>query len=317
MNYRSDDFQFLSIYRSKRNPQNLNSKDEPDFLAAESYFLNTFEIGLFEVYNFLYQDCKSDAHFEDWLINLKGLAFYQEKKNLFNKWCEGKQALANEVYRRQFLSKDEILFWETNGYLQLSEFIAKEDCDEVVVLICETLGVDLIDSKTWYPKHDLLQGLMLQLYQGKAIEKIRKNSRLFEAFADLYETKQLIANSEKVSYNPPETDSFHFMGSALHWDIDFGKGPRYYIQGLVYLNDVPEDRGAFSVIPGFHKKIAEVLKNESPEVAITKIQETEKLVYLGGKKGDVILWLEALPHAASPNRSDLPRFVQYISFLKA
>ncbi|MFN0255285.1 phytanoyl-CoA dioxygenase family protein [Pedobacter ureilyticus] len=316
MNNAPNDFQFLSIYRSKRNPQNLNSKDEPDFLAAESYFLNTFEIGLFEVYNFLYQDCKSDTHFEDWLINLKGVGFYQEKKNLFNKWYQGKQALANEKYERQFLSEDQIHFWETNGYLQLGEFIAKDDCDEVVALICETLSIDLTDSKTWYPKHDLLQGLMLQLYQGAAIEKIRKNSRLFDAFADLYETKQLIANSEKVSYNPPETKSFHFMGSPLHWDIDFGKGPRYYIQGLVYLNDVPADRGAFCLVPGFHKKIDAVLENENPEVAITKILETEKVAYLGGKKGDVILWLEALPHAASPNHSNLPRFVQYVSFLK-
>ena len=316
MNDRSGDFQFLSIYRSKRNPKNLNSKDDADFLAAESYFLNTFEIGLFEVYNFLYQDCKSDVHFEDWLINLKGLAFYQEKKIEFNNWYESKRDVDCGEYERHFLSKDEILFWETNGYLQLSGFIAKEDCDEVVALICETLGVDLTDPKTWYPRHDLLQGLMLQLYQGSAIEKIRKNSGLFEAFADLYETKQLIANSEKVSYNPPETDSFHFMGSALHWDIDFSKGPRYYIQGLVYLNDVPADRGAFCLVPGFHKKIAEVLKNESPEVAITKIREAEKVKYLEGKKGDVILWLESLPHAASPNRSDLPRFVQYVSFLK-
>lgn len=316
MNDRSDDFQFLSVYRSKRNPQNLNSKDDADFLAAESYFLSTFEIGLFEVYNFLYQDCKSDVHFEDWLINLKGLAFYQEKRNLFNNWYENKQDIDCEKYERHFLSEDEILFWETNGYLQLSEFIAEEDCDHVVSLICETLGVDMSFPSTWYPQHDKLQGLMLQLYQGKAIEKIRKNEQLFQVFSQLYQSQNLIANCEKVSYNPPETANYKFKGSDLHWDIDFSRGPKYYIQGLVYLNDVPINRGAFRLVPGFHRKTEELLKVQNPEDALNKIKKVETIKYLDGKKGDLIIWLETLPHAASANNSNLPRFVQYVSFQK-
>ncbi|RZK16630.1 MAG: phytanoyl-CoA dioxygenase, partial [Flavobacterium sp.] len=129
-------------------------------------------------------------------------------------------------------------------------------------------------------------------------------------------TEQLTANCDKVSYNPPETDTFKFKGSTLHWDIDFAAGPQYYIQGLVYLNDVPVNRGAFTLVPGFHKKTKDVLKDESPENALAKIKETEEIKYLAGKKGDLIIWLQAIPHAASANHSNLPRFVQYVSFLK-
>jgi ectoine hydroxylase-related dioxygenase (phytanoyl-CoA dioxygenase family) len=46
------------------------------------------------------------------------------------------------------------------------------------------------------------------------------------------------------------------------------------------------------------------------------MQSTFTGIPVPGKKGDIVLWLQTLPHAASANHSDLPRFVQYISFSK-
>ncbi|MFN0292908.1 phytanoyl-CoA dioxygenase family protein [Pedobacter helvus] len=310
-----NDFPFLSIYRSQRNPQEANVLLDQDFQNAERYFLNIFEIGLFEVYEFLYQYCKSDLQFENWLITLKGEEFYQQKCIAFNKWYEHKLNV-DDFLGVHALTDLELAFWEANGYLQLSSVFSEEDCDNVVALICETLGVDISFPSTWYPQHDKLQGLMLQLYQGAAIEKIRKNEKVFQIFSQLYQSQDLIANCEKVSYNPPETANYKFKGSDLHWDIDFNLGPQYYIQGLVYLNDVPINRGAFTLVPGFHRKAEELLKRHNPEDALDEIKKTEKIKYLDGKKGDLIIWLESLPHAASPNNSNLPRFVQYVSFQK-
>ena len=54
----------------------------------------------------------------------------------------------------------------------------------------------------------------------------------------------------------------------------------------------------------------------SPELALETLRDSEEIIALAGKKGDLIVWLESLPHAASPNYSDQPRFVQYISFHK-
>ncbi|WP_222621819.1 phytanoyl-CoA dioxygenase family protein [Pedobacter fastidiosus] len=53
-----------------------------------------------------------------------------------------------------------------------------------------------------------------------------------------------------------------------------------------------------------------------PEDALKILRAQSKPAKIAGKKGDLILWLEALPHAASPNRSSLPRFVQYVSYIK-
>jgi ectoine hydroxylase-related dioxygenase (phytanoyl-CoA dioxygenase family) len=33
---------------------------------------------------------------------------------------------------------------------------------------------------------------------------------------------------------------------------------------------------------------------------------------IAGRAGDLVIWHDALPHGASPNRSRMPRIVQYI-----
>ncbi|MNR16299.1 hypothetical protein D3C85_1328940 [compost metagenome] len=53
---------------------------------------------------------------------------------------------------------------------------------------------------------------------------------------------------------------------------------------------------------------------DDPESAMTALRNKGLQIPIEGKKGDLIVWLESLPHAASPNHSDSPRFVQYVSF---
>lgn len=315
MQHASVNLNFLGKLVTARNPNSPASAIDEEYLKEEQYFLNLFEIGLFEAYEFLYQHCKNDKHLEGWIITLKGEQFYREKAGLFNRWSHHRDMDAKDDIDL-VLSKEQMAFWEENGYLHLENVIPDEDCDSVVGVICDELGIDLDEPETWYPHSDKLQGLMLQLYQGAAIEKNRKNTDVFKIFTQLYGSGQLMANTEKVSYNPPETENFKFKGSPLHWDIDFNAGIRYHIQGLAYLNDVPGNRGAFSLVAGYHKKIEEVLKHSNPTDAMEHIKSEEEIIYLAGKKGDLILWLEAIPHAATANKSDFPRFVQYISFSK-
>jgi ectoine hydroxylase-related dioxygenase (phytanoyl-CoA dioxygenase family) len=34
---------------------------------------------------------------------------------------------------------------------------------------------------------------------------------------------------------------------------------------------------------------------------------------IGGRAGDLVIWHQALPHGASPNRGTRPRLVQYVN----
>lgn len=305
---------FIEIYRLHHHPINPQKQTDESFTQTEQLFLNTFQLGLFEVYDFLYSKCLGSEHFKQWIIELKGQDFFNTATLQFQK-LENDKNKPKETGFVDILTTEQHAFWKTNGYLKIEQTINEPDCDAVTELICQTLNIDLTDSETWYPQHGLLQGLMLQKYQDEAIANIRNHPQIRAVFSSLYQHNNILANCEKVSYNPPVTPHFSFKGSPLHWDIDFETGPRYYIQGLLYLNDVPADRGAFTLIPGFHHQIEDYLTRfDHPESAIADLRNKGLEIAVEGKKGDLIVWLESLPHAASPNHSDLPRFVQYVSF---
>ncbi|ARS39457.1 hypothetical protein CA265_07250 [Sphingobacteriaceae bacterium GW460-11-11-14-LB5] len=305
---------FLEIYRLHHHPKHPQKQQDESFVKAEQIFLNIFQLGLFEIYDFLYSKCIDTDHFKHWIIDLKGQDFFNTASVQFDEQLH----LTNNPHKTDFpdvLTSEQHAFWNTHGYLKIEGLVNESDCNAVCELICKTLNVDLTDPQTWYPQHELLQGLMLQKYQDEAIAHIRNHAQIKQVFSSLYKHNNIFANAEKVSYNPPVNQYFSFKGSPLHWDIDFQTGPSYYIQGLLYLNDVPANRGAFTVIPGFHHQIDEYLTNFSdPEAAISALRNKGLEIPVEGKKGDLIVWLQSLPHAASPNHSDLPRFVQYVSF---
>lgn len=307
------DCPFLSILREYHDPKSPKKDVNERYGQQEKVFLNIFQIGLFETYNFLYSECQDDEHFKNWIIGLKGADFYRQATIKFNLWYEGQGNNDNSSFI-SILSEAQHRFWEENGYLKIDKIIDAERCNAVIELITKTLGIDMAKPETWYNDHQLLQGLMLQLYQDKALEDIRNDEEVKSVFASLYGSNALLPNCEKLSFNPPVQGNFTFKGSPLHWDIDFNIGPQYYIQGLLYLNGVPVNRGPFSVIPGYHHKIEAELQTKSPEVLIEELKKQNLAIPVVGEQGDLILWLQAIPHAATPNYSDLPRFVQYLSF---
>ncbi|WP_316824023.1 phytanoyl-CoA dioxygenase family protein [Pedobacter miscanthi] len=303
---------FLSVIRQYHHPKSPNKDVGKDYAHQEKIFLNFFQIGLFETYHFLYNECNDDEHFAAWIIQLKGAGFYRQAAIRFNEWL-GTNHVADAPFEG-ILNETQHQFWKENGYLKIDKIIDAKRCNAVIDLIMETLGVDMDKPETWYANHKLLQGLMLQLYQHEALDVIRHDDQVKSVFASLYGTDALLPNCEKVSFNPPVNKNYTFKGSPLHWDIDFNIGPKYYIQGLLYLNDVPVNRGPFSLIPGYHLQIEAELQHKSPELLIQQLTDENLAVPITGEQGDLVLWLQALPHAASPNLDDVPRFVQYLSF---
>lgn len=305
---------FYEIHQAKKQrdltPEYLN------FDATEDIFLGVYELGKYETYFFLYVECKSFDHFQAWLTELKGLGFLVQAAVRFNEWLS-RETKSNRVQEYRLLNKEQVQFWEEQGYLRISDLVEPSLCEEVKALICKHMGLSLSDPDSWYKSHPDWHGLMLQVYQDESIEAIRKHPNVFQLFSELYGTQDIIANTEKVSFNPPVTDRWEFSAGALHWDIDISKPILYYIQGLIYLDDVPEDRGPLNVVPGMHLEFDEWIRpyptlHEAHEV----MRRQMKAVPVPGKKGDIIVWRHTLPHAASANFSSLPRFVQYLSFTK-
>lgn len=289
-----------------------------DFAAIESIWMGFFGIGKFETYQFLYDQCSSVEDLEDWMIRLKGEEQVQAAAVAFDHWVNGDTVRTDATgLGRPILSEGQLQGWKEQGYIKVSDLVDERLCDAVSGLICARLGVDLSRPKTWYNSHPEWHGLMLQLYQDESIHAIRNLPSVFKLFAELYASRSIVANTEKVSFNPPETPAWKFHHNKLHWDIDFAAPDLYYIQGLIYLNDVPEDRGPLTLVPGFHHQFEDWMKRyPDPDNAHQAMRDMFTGMAVPGKKGDIVLWLQTLPHAASANHSDLPRFVQYISFSK-
>jgi ectoine hydroxylase-related dioxygenase (phytanoyl-CoA dioxygenase family) len=85
-------------------------------------------------------------------------------------------------------------------------------------------------------------------------------------------------------------------------------------QGILYLTCTPPEQGALTVVPGFQRWGEDWLKNLALG-ANPREQDMHALGTraIGGSAGDLIIWHQALPHGASPNRGPAPRLVQYIN----
>lgn len=292
--------------------------DGKEFSTIENIWMSCYGLGKFETYQFIYNKCNSIEDLEEWMIRLKGENQVRKSATVFEQWTKGNAIRQDTVNpERAILSEDQWQSWKEQGYIKVSNLVDEQLCDAVSRLICTRLGVDLSRPETWYNNHPEWHGLMLQVYQDESINAIRTLPCILRLFTELYGTSNIIANTEKVSFNPPESATWKFRHNILHWDIDFAKPDLQYIQGLVYLNDVPENRGPLTLVPGFHRQFEDWMKKyPDPDEAQQVIQSALTGIPIPGKKGDIVLWLQTLPHKASTNYSDLPRFVQYISFSK-
>jgi ectoine hydroxylase-related dioxygenase (phytanoyl-CoA dioxygenase family) len=93
---------------------------------------------------------------------------------------------------------------------------------------------------------------------------------------------------------------------SLAQPIPFG------LQGILYLADTAADQGAFTCVPGFHRRIEQWLNDLPPGHDPRRHDFTSEAVPIAGRAGDLVIWHHALPHGSSPNRASLPRFVQYM-----
>src|ERR1700691_3665547 len=119
-------------------------------------------------------------------------------------------------------------------------------------------------------------------------------------------------NVDQAGMNPPELPAWKFPGPHLHWDVSLAQPIPFGVQGILYLADVAADQGAFTCVPGFHRKIDSWLES-LPEGAGPRAQALpDGAVPIAGRAGDLVIWHQALPHGSSPNRAALPRIVQYL-----
>jgi ectoine hydroxylase-related dioxygenase (phytanoyl-CoA dioxygenase family) len=250
---------------------------------------------------------------------LQFLYFEKPDFETFKNWISQRQKKENsesEDLTENVLSKEDLQFWAKNGYVVVKNVISKKECQETEMAVWEFLQMNPDQKETWYKGHDDLRGLMLNFSDHTTLNKNRLSLKIKKAYEQLYNTTHIYKTIDKVSFNPPETEDFTFLGSALHWDTSLKKPIAFALQGLLYLTDCTIEDGAFHCVPGFHNEISSWLDNLSPdENPRAKALETLKPEAIIGNAGDFIIWDNRLPHCASANKGRKPRIVQYLTYL--
>lgn len=275
----------------------------PDQVTKDSWneeleTLYRYGIGIEEAMQYLFFEKPDFEQFYKWVASREVVSFAEDVK------------ITTDV-----LTEADLLFWEENGYLVLKNAISDEDCQATVQAIWTFLGVQPEDRDGWYRQHEEQRGLMLTFSDHPILNKNRSSERIRKAYEQLYRSDKIYKTIDKVSFNPPETDSYHFLGSPLHWDVSLKQPIPYGIQGLLYLTDCGPEDGAFHCVPGFHREIGNWMtglkEGENPRnVAL----QTLKPIPIVGNAGDFVIWHQALPHCASPNHGTAPRMVQYLTY---
>ncbi len=280
--------QELVCSKNKQSSANWNA------ITERLYLLN---IGMEEALHYLYSSNPTVNELERWIT---------EKSNVKSVVVEEKNLV---------LDKDDLIFFESNGYVVVKNVVSKEDCMEAQAAIWEFLGASINNPKGWYGAHPGKKGLMLTFCRHAALDKIRNSGRIKKAYEQLYKTTALYKTIDKVSFNPPQTDSFKFNGEGQHLDVSLSEDIAFILQGLVYLSDCGHNDGAFKCVPGFHNQINNWMKENSNHPDIRGlVKHIEGAITVSAQAGDAIIWHQGLPHCASANKGQVPRMVQYITY---
>jgi hypothetical protein len=287
--------------------------EEPGDWVADNTLLCGLRVGLRETFDQLFRERPSFDDFETWILEKNGGSLDAARVERLNTGLSeagiaGEPADANAP---PALSAADLAFWDEYGYVVLHDAVKPENCQAAVEAICDFLHVDLNRPDTWYggPQG---HSIWIPLLHHPALWANRDAPRIHRAFAQLWKRDDLWSSVDQAGFNPPERPDWKFPGPHLHWDVSLAPPVPFGVQGILYLADTAADQGAFTCVPGFHRKIGSWLE-ALPEGADPRKQDLSAIpVDVSGRAGDLVIWHQALPHGSSPNRAGVPRIVQYI-----
>jgi len=218
------------------------------------------------------------------------------------------------------LTPENHAFFEENGYVVVRNAAPTENTSAVIDAIWQFLEMDRNDPEDWY--HEPLRpNGMVEMYQHQSMWNNRQWPRIYQAFTEVLGTHKLWVSIDRVSMKPPrhpahaEYDNKGF----IHWDADTSRLPLpLSVQGVLYLADTDADQGGFQCVPALFRCFDEWLATQPPDrnphSPDLKGFEVEPIP---GKAGDLVIWNRLLAHGNGHNRSNKPRFAQYISMFPA
>jgi len=282
-----------------------------DDWPAERTLLLGLRLGFHEAFSYIYQRAPAFEELERWVTERNGGALDDEVLARLDAALLGSDAAVVPV--EPVLSAAELAFFEEHGYVVVREAVTRAQAAAAEAAIWDFIGADRDDPSTWY-RGPQGHSIWVPLLRHPAFEENRRSPRIRGAFAQLWRRADLWVTTDQGGFNPPERPGWRFPGPNLHWDTGLVPPVPLGLQGILYLVDVAPDQGAFTCVPGFHRRIDAWLAALPPGAEPQK-QDLGALgrVPIAANAGDLVIWHHALPHGSSPNRARRPRIVQYVT----
>lgn len=280
--------------------------------------LDGIGLGIVEPYQFLFHKKPTFAEFESWIVQTLGSPPAAETVARTNRMVERfvagnfRHFPDSAIIDNPVFSDQEMQFWEENGYIVLKNAISREDAKASEQAVWDFLGLAPDQPEKWYSRE---QTFWADLFQHPVLNRNRSSERIGRAFAQLWGSEDLVTAVDRTSFNPPLQPGVDHSGpSRLHWDTSIALPIHFDVLGILYLNDVAENQGAFRCVPGFHRKIESWLAGLAENVN-PRDQDLEGLgvVSVAGNAGDLVIWRQDLPHGSGRNLAEIPRIAQYIT----
>lgn len=282
----------------------------------DKLLLDTLSLGNQQMFQKLNFDRPDFELFQYWIVETAGLPD-PALLDRYHSWLAGRtpgpaaqEQLSAIAALPPVLDEAALAHWEKHGYVVFHDAITPDEIAAVCTLLWEAIGASPDNPASWPTAST--DGIMVTRFQHPALEAARRSPRIWKAFAQLWGETDLWVTIDRMGFNPPEATS-GFRGSGLHWDASLVQPVPFGTQAVLYLTDTAEDQGAFQCVPGFHHRIDAWL-SEQRDIPPRHVDLSAEAVHVPGRAGDLIIWRQDLPHAASPNRTDRPRLVQYLNY---
>jgi len=288
----------------------IRSDTTPYDLLAGNVLLAGLRLGVRETLDWLMTAAPSFEEFEAWVLAKNEGTIESARVKRLNGALLGSSSFVLESLQAEpVLSAADLAFWEEQGYVVVKRAVSTDHCLAAAQAILEYAGMDMARPDSWYA-----DATWILLAHHPALWANRNSGRIHTAFGQVWKRSDLWMNVDVCGVNPPERPGYGFRGSPLHWDMTLAPPVQFGTQAILYLTDTAADQGAFGCVPGFHRRL-ETWLLEQPAEADPRARAAKELqlVPIAGEAGDLIIWHQALPHGATPNRAAVPRLVQYLN----
>ncbi len=280
--------------------------------------LSALGVGLEQTLQHVLREAPDFAAFEDWIVRTAGMPDATTVARI-QALVDGRpapdavvQLQAQVDAMEPVLNADDLAHWDEHGYVVLRQAVPAADSAAAAQAVWEAVRATPSDIESWYAHAP--RNVMVQMFQHPAFDVNRRSLRIHKAFAQLWGTADLWCSTDRCGFNPPERPGYPYGGQGMHWDVSLQQPIPLATQGILYLTDTPPEQGALTLVPGFHRRVADWLA-QLPPGAEPRQQDLHALgaTPIGAGAGDMVIWHQALPHGPSPNRGTQPRLVQYIN----